>query len=116
MDADGNGAVDREEFIAGMRRSAAEDEGSYLKRLGAMVEAWMSVCDADDNGLIDQQEFTTMYTRTLGASPEDLAAAFTKLDLNGDGSLDAGEIRRATEEYHTSEDPQAPGNWLFGPF
>ncbi|KIZ14743.1 EF-hand domain-containing protein [Streptomyces natalensis] len=116
MDTDGNGLVDREEFIVGMRRSAAHDQESYLRRLGAMVDAWMSICDADDNGVIDQQEFTTMYARTLGASPADLAVAFAKLDLDGNGTLDSQEIRKATEEYYTSEDPEAPGNWLFGPF
>ncbi|MGW8379908.1 EF-hand domain-containing protein [Streptomyces sp. ODS28] len=115
MDEDGNGVVDRQEFIAGMRRSAAADEEGYLGRLSAMVGAWMGVCDADDNGLIDQQEFITMYNRTLGAHPDDLAVAFSKLDLNGDGTLDSEEIHRATQEFYTSEDPQAPGNWLFGP-
>ncbi|SEL78665.1 EF-hand domain-containing protein [Streptacidiphilus jiangxiensis] len=116
MDSDGNGVVDRQEFIAGMRRSAADDREAYLDRLDVMVEAWMGICDADDNGLIDQHEFVTMYTRTLGASPTDLVLAFSELDLDGNGTLDREEIRKATEEYYTSDDPQAPGNWLFGPF
>ncbi|WP_223736008.1 hypothetical protein [Streptomyces purpurogeneiscleroticus] len=57
-----------------------------------------------------------MYIRTLGADPEALAAAFTQLDIDGDGSLNSQGTRKATEEYCTSEDPQAPSNWLFGSF
>lgn len=34
--------------------------------------------------------------------------------MDGDGNLGRDEIRRATEEFYTSEDPQSPGNWLFG--
>ncbi|MFD6877298.1 MULTISPECIES: hypothetical protein [unclassified Streptomyces] len=55
-----------------------------------------------------------MYIKSLGASPADLKVAFAKLDTDGDGTLGREEIRRATEEYYTSEDPTAPGNWLFG--
>ncbi|MFE0098785.1 EF-hand domain-containing protein [Streptomyces sp. NPDC059009] len=116
MDADGNGLVDRQEFLDGMRKAAANDREGHLTRLGAMVDAWMDICDADGNGVIDRDEFLTMYTRTLGASPDALILAFKALDRDGNGTLDRDEIRLATEEYYTSNDPQAPGNWLFGPF
>ncbi|MDJ1138380.1 EF-hand domain-containing protein [Streptomyces iconiensis] len=115
MDADGDGEIDVDEFRAGVRRAVAEDREGFLDRVGDMVEAWMSVADADGDGLIDVVEFTTMYTRTLGASPDALAASFARLDTDGDGTLDSDEIRRATEEFYTSEDPDAPGNQLFGP-
>ncbi|KUL43830.1 hypothetical protein ADL22_13185 [Streptomyces sp. NRRL F-4489] len=116
MDTDGNGYVDRQEFLTGMRKAATNDREGHLERLGLMVDAWMDICDTDGNGVIDEGEFLTMYTKTLGAAPDDLRTAFAKLDLDGNGVLDREEIRKATEEYYTSDDPQAPGNWLFGPF
>ncbi|WP_425832460.1 EF-hand domain-containing protein [Streptomyces fractus] len=115
MDADGNGSIDPAEFRDGMRRAAdGEHRAAFLTRLNEMVAAWMDIADTDGNGVVDLDEFTTMYTHTLGADPGDLATAFARLDLDGNGSLDADEIRRATEEYYTSESPDAPGNWLFG--
>ncbi|WP_392895447.1 EF-hand domain-containing protein [Streptomyces sp. LN699] len=114
MDADRDGLLDRSEFISGMRKAAANDREGLLQRLSVMVDAWMDICDTDGNGLIDEDEFQTMYIKSLGASPADLKVAFAKLDTDGDGTLGRDEIRRATEEYYTSEDPKAPGNWLFG--
>lgn len=115
MDTDENGHVDRREFLAGMRKAAVNDREGHLARLGTMVGAWMDICDTDGNGVVDSREFVTMYTKTLGASPEDLTVAFDTLDRDGNGYLDHDEIRQATEEYYTSTDPQAPGNSLFGP-
>ncbi|MFD5142668.1 EF-hand domain-containing protein [Streptomyces sp. NPDC058401] len=114
MDADRDGVLDRAEFIAGMKKAAANDREGILQRLSVMVDAWMDIADTDGNGLISEDEFQTMYIKSLGASPADLKIAFAKLDTDADGSLRRDEIRRATEEYYTSEDPQAPGNWLFG--
>ncbi|MGW5399612.1 EF-hand domain-containing protein [Streptomyces sp. NPDC003952] len=114
MDADRDGILDRAEFIAGMKKAVANDREGILERLNVMVDAWMDIADTDGNGRIDEAEFHTMYIKSLGASPVDLTVAFAKLDTDGDGHLDRDEIRRATEEYYTSEDPQAPGNWLFG--
>ncbi|MFD6181869.1 EF-hand domain-containing protein [Streptomyces goshikiensis] len=114
MDADRDGQLDRAEFIAGMRKAVANDREGILQRLSVMVDAWMDICDTDGNGLIDEDEFQTMYIKSLGADPSDLKVAFAKLDTDRNGTLGREEIRRATEEYYTSEDPQAPGNWLFG--
>jgi Ca2+-binding EF-hand superfamily protein len=57
-----------------------------------------------------------MYSRTLGLPPDSLNEAFTALDTDGDGHLSRTEIRTAVDEYYTSEEPDTPGNWLFGPF
>ncbi|MFD8985064.1 EF-hand domain-containing protein [Streptomyces sp. NPDC059564] len=114
MAVDGSGPVDASEFVAGMPKALGNDRQGVLERLTAVVAGWMDIADTDGNGLIDEDEYVTMFSKTLGASPADLKVAFAKLDRDGNGTLDREEIRRATEEYGTSEDPQAPGNWLFG--
>jgi Ca2+-binding EF-hand superfamily protein len=40
--------------------------------------------------------------------------AFAHLDLDGDGLLSRDEFVQLTEEYFTSDDPDAVGGWLFG--
>ncbi|MGA5424361.1 EF-hand domain-containing protein [Streptomyces lavendulocolor] len=115
MDSDGNGALDREEYRTGVRRAATDDPQGFADRVSEMVEAWMSICDTDNDGIITLAEFTTMYTQTLGIDAADITKAFQHLDVDGDGTLSRNEIRRAAEEFYTSDDPQARGNWLFGP-
>ena len=41
--------------------------------------------------------------------------AIRALDRNGDGVLDQEEVQQALREFYTSDDPQAPGNLIFGP-
>lgn len=115
MDIDDNGAIDREEWRDGIRLAVASDRDGFLKRMGAMLQAWLELCDTNANGCLSRDEYTTMYGRTLGLSSERLDEAFTALDINGDGSLSRDEIRAAVGEYYTSEERDTPGNWLFGP-
>ena len=37
------------------------------------------------------------------------------MDRNRDGLLDANEVQNAIREFYTSDNPQAPGNLIFGP-
>ena len=116
MDADSDGMINRVEYRDSVRAAAVEDREGFLGRFATMVAAWMDICDTDGDGMISLDEYTAMFANTVNASPEDLEAAFHKLDQDGDGALSSEEIRTAAEEYYTSEDPQAPGNWLLGPF
>ncbi|MFF8954425.1 EF-hand domain-containing protein [Streptomyces sp. NPDC014894] len=115
MDADGNGAIDREEWRAGVRRAVAADREGFLDRMGAMLRVWLELCDTDADGRITRAEYTTMYGATLGLPSGPLNEAFTTLDIDGDGHLDGDELRAAVEEFYTSEATDTPGNWLFGP-
>jgi Ca2+-binding EF-hand superfamily protein len=115
MDSDHNGTIDRDEWRAGIRHAVATDRDGFLDRMGAMVQAWLDMCDTDGDGNISRDEYITMYAKTLGLSPEHLDEAFTALDTNGSGTLSRAEIRTAVEEYYTSEENDTPGNRLFGP-
>ena len=44
----------------------------------------------------------------------DAHEAFVHLDTDGDGLLSAEEFIRATIEFWSSTDPDAPGNWWMG--
>jgi len=41
--------------------------------------------------------------------------AFERLDLDGDGVISKDEFARLYLEFFTSEDPEAPGSWFWGP-
>lgn len=69
--------------------------------------------DADNDGYIDLDEYIDLL---VGYRIEVRAAAksFRKLDRNRDDLISRGELIRAVKEFFRSDDPEAPGNWLFG--
>ncbi|MFJ2738760.1 EF-hand domain-containing protein [Streptomyces sp. NPDC087440] len=109
----------REDFCAGMRGRATsqgpEARDEFLGNVGVMTHCWMDIGSRDGDGRVTRDEFVAMYHNGMGVPEGELGDAFAELDVDGDGLLDRDEVRQATAEYYTSEDPEAPGNWLFGP-
>jgi Ca2+-binding EF-hand superfamily protein len=110
-----DGVISRDQWRDGIRRAVSDDRSGFLDRMGAMVQAWLALCDGDNDGRISREEYITMYSKTLGLSSDRLDEAFTALDTNDEGTLGWQEVRIAVEEYYTSEERDTPGNWLFGP-
>lgn len=115
MDTDSTGSVSRGEFRAGWLKALASDRAGVVGRFTTMAEAWLDVCDTNNSGTTTLEEYAKMAMSTLGVAEADCAIAFEKLDRNSSGSLHREEIRSAAVEYYTSDDPDALGNWLFGP-
>ncbi|MGP3966559.1 EF-hand domain-containing protein [Streptomyces sp. 6N223] len=114
MDADGDGRVDVGEYEQGVRTAIADDAEPFIGALQDAVTAWFALFDADDNGL-SVDEYTQLGLAVTDFTPQELGEAFRHLDLDGDGFLQPEEIRTAVTEFFTSEDPDADGNWLYGP-
>lgn len=115
MDYDGNGSIDPAEYERGVREAIATDPTSLVSALHDVVASCLDILDQNDDGLIDLQEYTLLGQAVTGGTPEDMAVAFARLDLDGNGTLEPEEIRSAVTEYFTSESPDARGNWLYGP-
>ncbi len=110
----------------GLRESAdADDNGRYAEvylddrsaiRAFARGDAQLlfDSMDADGDGKITLDEYRT-YLQVCGLDPSMADAFFRHADLNEDGKVTRAEMAHAVEEYLTSEDPQAGGNFLFGP-
>ncbi|WP_433255068.1 EF-hand domain-containing protein [Streptosporangium sp. CA-135522] len=113
IDADGDGAISPEEFRAGMTSAFVEgDRFDAVFRPAA--EAVAALCDADGDGVVGPAEFRVMLT-AFGTPHDDVDVAFDRLDRDHDGSISTGELVEAVRQYYTSADPNAAGNWLFGP-
>ena len=69
--------------------------------------------DTDNDGYIDLDEYIDLL---VGYRIEVRFAAksFRKLDRNHDDLISRGELIQAVKEFFRSDDPEAPGNWLFG--
>lgn len=69
--------------------------------------------DTDKDGYIDLDEFIDLFV-AYRIEVRFAAKSFRKLDLNKDSLISRGELIKAVKEYFRSDDPDAPGNWLFG--
>lgn len=91
-----------------------ETPGMYdqiVERIGRMV---FTILDQDGDGSVTAEEYAAQY-RHGALDVEEAAAAFARLDLDGDGRLSVDEIMQLAEQFFRSEDPDEPGNVLFGP-
>ncbi|MER5728397.1 hypothetical protein ABT084_08620 [Streptomyces sp. NPDC002138] len=115
MDKNGNGEIDLKEYESGIRQSIATDRQRILADSIEVAAALLSLCDTDDNGVVDRGEYRKILDVVFGLPTDASDAAFARLDLNGDGTIEPQEFESAFADYFISEDPEANGNWLFGP-
>jgi Ca2+-binding EF-hand superfamily protein len=70
--------------------------------------------DRDGDGSVTREDYGVFCSGfQIGGAQCD--EAFRHLDLNGDGRITRDEIEKAVDEFHFSDDPNAAGNWLYGP-
>jgi Ca2+-binding EF-hand superfamily protein len=106
--------VTPQEFIAG-HDQLLEVKDNFLATVGSFADSIIELSDRDGDRRLSQQEYVADL-RGFNAAEADANEAFRRLDRNGDGYLTHEEISLAVEEFYYSEDPEAPGNWLIGPF
>jgi hypothetical protein len=71
--------------------------------------------DMDHDGGVALEDYRYYYACS-GQRLSDAGGNFAKLDLNGDGRISREEFTRLCTDFFLGDDPQAPGNWLFGPY
>jgi Ca2+-binding EF-hand superfamily protein len=106
------GKVGPREFCDAMHEVMIEQDRYDVFRPVAVT--WFRLYDADDSDSLSLDEFQTL-SRTLRISEPDTAAGFRKFDSNGDGELSEEEFMVVARQFYAGEDPEAPGNWLYGP-
>lgn len=112
-DKDGNGKVQLQEWL---QHGAViiSDEQMYAT-LGKEVDAMFSQFDKDGDGVLSRQEIIDM-TVIWGVPEAEMVEVFPKLDINGDGRISKDEYKKLLAQFHKSDEPSDPGNYLFGQF
>jgi Ca2+-binding EF-hand superfamily protein len=111
-----DGTLTGEGFSSAITSALDTDREAFLADMINIGRHWFAVADTNGDHVIQQDEYTKMYGSLFPLTAEELATGFAKLDRDGNGVISHEEIRAATLEYWTSNDPEARGNWLFGPF
>ncbi|MFI6044042.1 EF-hand domain-containing protein [Nocardia sp. NPDC051321] len=107
-DSDGDGKLDRQEFIDVMESSVTAPE-NFETAVLSIADAFMRIVDTNGDGTLTFNEYVQMYDG-LGIDPAHSSEAFRRLDRDGDGALGYAEFRTAIVEYYLSDDENAPGN------
>lgn len=105
MDADGDGHISKDEFIA------AEKKVKGAIKLGDKWDDIMKNCDLDGDGKIDFQEFyTAAVNHQKIITKENIKYAFDCFDVNGDGSIDIEEFKTILPTNYRNTIVQGPAN------
>jgi Ca2+-binding EF-hand superfamily protein len=113
IDFDKDGKITPEEWRKGLRQSFAENPQAYKEGFRPLAEATFTICDRDGDGFLQKSEIAKFH-QAFGCSSANSQLAFEKLDIDGDGKLTIDELLSAWQEYYTSNEPDARGNWLYG--
>lgn len=89
-------------------------EQDYRQQIKSLAELVFDVIDLDESGHLDQSEWETLF-QVYNIPVVYAAESFAKIDINHDGWLSREEVLLALREFYDSDDPEAAGNYIFGP-
>jgi Ca2+-binding EF-hand superfamily protein len=113
-DSDGDQRLTATELCTAFGKLMAQPEQFNAVVLG-FVKTAITLWDSNQDGKVSEQEYKN-YLLTIQVTEAEAADAFRRLDLDRDGYLSREEIFQNMKEYYFTDDPNAPGNWFFGPF
>lgn len=113
-DTDGDQRLSPEEYRVAMTGAFVTPAGGFDASLRPLAEAICGLLDTDGDGEVDEGEFQA-WQEVFRTAPDHRATAFRKLDTDGSGRLSVDELVAAIRQYYVSPDPDAAGNWLYGP-
>ena len=109
------GRIDLEQWLEFEDQMAVNcDEALYDNYVNTLVRGAFDVFDVNKDGQLSLQEWAQLYA-AWRVEPRFAPEAFQKIDRDGNGFITKDELVQVVKEFHQSDDPNAPGNWLFGP-
>ncbi len=110
-DQNGDGKITEAEWLWYLEQMLDRFEASYIQK--AFTNITLKVMDFSQDNRVSIEEFTKFY-QVYEIDPTEAVQAFFHLDLNKDDYLTKDELTTLLNEFFYSENPQSPGNWLWG--
>lgn len=112
-DTDHDDRVSLEEHLASYAVTLG-DEALYNRLVIEYAQSMLALWDRDGDGRLSGTEYVSLFG-CYGVEEGAAREAFQHLDRDGDGYLTIEELMRAAKEFY-GDDPDAPGNWVLGPY
>ncbi len=112
-DADGDGRVSRAEFMH-WAEIFLDDRDAVRAYARGDVQLLFDTVDTDGDGRITETEYRR-FLEICGVPTSAAHAFFAYADLDENGRIGRDEMSHAFEEFLLSTNPEAAGNFLFGP-
>ena len=114
FDKDNDGRISLEERLAAYEVTL-NDPNSYDQLATQYAHLILGMWDRDGDGRLSADEYIKLLW-CYGIEEDDAREAIKHVDRDGDGYLTKEDIIQALDEFYFSDDPDAPGNWMFGPY
>jgi Ca2+-binding EF-hand superfamily protein len=109
LDADGDGRVGSEEYLARLG-----DPGEAERTVADYATSMATLVDRDDDGYVEREDFITCMAAS-GFPAANSVVVFEELDAPGDGRIPVGHWAAAIVEWYRSERTDIPGQVLVTP-
>lgn len=107
-----DGSVNLEEWFA--YYNIVLNDKTYQEELNLLTEAVFYVVDVDETGHLDKSEWADLF-RVYNLPVIYVDETFARIDLDGDGVLSKEEVLSMVQVFLNSDEPDQPGNYMFGP-
>ena len=87
----------------------------YEAEATAISAAVLNIFDLNGDGQLELEEYRNFYS-SVGFDETIADETFGRLDLNNDGYITKDEHLELVRQFFYSQDPDSPGNWVFGPY
>jgi Ca2+-binding EF-hand superfamily protein len=113
-DTDRDDKVTLDEYLSCMAQRLSNRD--YFKdHLIPFTEFNFRILDPAGTGALTRDQFVT-GAECMGMAKQLAASVFDRIDVDGQGRIDKSDFNDRIKEFYFGEDPEAPGNWLFGDF
>ncbi|XP_069674945.1 calexcitin-2 isoform X2 [Periplaneta americana] len=111
-DANQDGQVSHEEWVT-MWDDYAKNPDQALGWQNQYMNFMFELEDSSGDGTIDEEEFKSLCV-SYGLSPDESTEAFGKFTSNNTVEITREVFADLWKQFFASEDPNAPGNYIFG--
>ncbi len=112
-DVDRDNVVSPKEWLS-LADQLLQSDDSYAAVVNAIGTTTFDLLDADGDGRINSHEWRAFF-RAHQIDEGLTDTVFPRLDTDSDGFISREETMGNLREFFYSADPEAAGNWFFGP-
>lgn len=114
-DANGDGKIQLDEWLA-LQDRLVSDKAMFEEIVRSFSASLFQLFDRDRDERVTLDDLKVFWRAYRITDEEAHAAMWRKLDPSGAGYLTREQMRTVNAEFYLSDDPEAPGNYIWGPF